>query len=324
MAYEKKKIYVGRKGDGIKMNKPLISYVVTAYNIEKYVKESVNCAFAQTYSPLEIVLSDDCSTDHTFDIMKRMAEEYKGPHKIILNRNEKNLGIAKHMNRAYLELASGEIIIAAHGDDISRPERTEKSFLYFNEHPEVTALSFSIDAINEEGKILKEHSANVDEVHTYTFEKGGNIPAPSRAFYKKVLTIFGPLNDDCPTEDELISFRALMLGENAFLPEHMVQYRKHSGSSSNPENFAKFPLEKILKQQDDDMKKGIEQGLLTEEDRVKKYAALEKLTEIRKRYRVYFAKRKVIDLLRLICYHNVSLKMKLHYIREHVEYIRRK
>lgn len=306
------------------MNKPLVSYVVTTYNIEKYVEESVRCAFEQTYSPLEIVLSDDCSTDSTFEIMERMAKEYTGPHKIVLNRNKKNLGITKHMNKAYLELATGEIIVAAHGDDLSRLDRTEKSVEYLANHPEVTAVSFSIDAISEEGKILREHSAIVDKIHIYTFESGGNIPAPSRAFYKRVLTTFGPLNDDCPTEDELISFRALMLGENAFLPEHMVQYRKHSGSNSNPENFAKFPLEKILKQQDDDMKKGIELGLITEEDRQEKYEILEKMTEIRKRYRVYFAKRKIIDLIKLVCYHDVTLKMKLHYIREHVEYIGRK
>lgn len=53
------------------MEKPLISYVVTAYNIERFVREAVECAFAQTYSPLEIVLSDDCSSDRTFEIMKK-------------------------------------------------------------------------------------------------------------------------------------------------------------------------------------------------------------------------------------------------------------
>lgn len=259
------------------MDKPLISYVVTAYNIEKYIEESIECAFAQTYSPLEIVLLDDCSTDNTFEIMRQMAGKYTGPHKVVLNRKEENLGITRHMNKAYMELAKGEIIIAAHGDDISRPERTEESFRYLSEHPEVTALPFSVDAIDEKGVALIEHSATVNEMHSYTFEKGGgNIPAPSRAFYKSVLTVFGPLNDDCPTEDEVISFRSLMLGKNVFLPKHMVKYRKHSGSSSNPEKFSRFPLEKILKQQDNDMKKGIELGLITEEQRKDTYAILKK------------------------------------------------
>lgn len=305
------------------MEKPLISYVVTTYNIEKYVEESVNCAFSQTYSPLEIVLSDDCSTDQTYEIMKCMVEKYNGPHKIVLNRNKINLGIAKHMNKAYMELASGEIIIAAHGDDISKPERTEKSYQYLYKHPDVTAISFSIDAINENGEFIKGHSAIVDDVHTYTFDSGGNIPAPSRAFYKNIFTVFGPLNSDCPTEDELISFRSLMLGKNAFLPEHMVKYRKHVGSSSNPENFEKFPLDKILKQQNDDMKKAVMLGLITEKQRIEKYKKLKDLEDIRRKYRTYFKSRKLIDLLKLIFFHKVRFKLKVSYILEHMEYKKR-
>ena len=304
--------------------RPLISYVVTTYNIEKFVEQSVQCAFAQTYTPLEIVLSDDASTDNTFEIMKKMASEYDGPHKIVLNRNEKNLGITKHMNKAYLELATGEIIVAAHGDDISEPNRTEKSYAYLSEHPNTTAVSFSIEAINENGEMLKQHSAIVEKIHMYDFQRGGNIPAPSRCFYKKVMEVFGPLNDDCPTEDELISFRALLMGENAFLPEKMVKYRKHTGSSSNPENFAKFPLEKILKQQDDDMKKAVEMGLITEKIRLDTYQHLERLMLIRKKYRVYFAGRRFSDLMNLVMYRKVSFRMKLHYLKEHWEYCRSK
>ncbi|GLG91687.1 glycosyltransferase [Sellimonas catena] len=304
------------------MDRPLISYVVTTYNIEKYVEESVKCAFAQTYSPLEIILSDDCSTDGTFEIMKKMVEEYDGPHKIILNRNGTNFGITKHMNRAYLELANGKIIIAAHGDDISMPERTEKSYEYLMRYPEVTALSFSIDAFSDDGRILQEHSAVVKDVHEYNFYDGGNIPAPSRAFYKKVMEIFGPLNDDCPTEDELISFRSLLLGKNMFFPDHMVRYRKHSNSSSNPENFAKFPLDKILKQQNDDMIKAVRLGLITEEDRLKKYESLSRLTAIRTRYRRYFVSRRLGDLMGLVLFPEIGLKMKLHYIKQHIEWMK--
>lgn len=304
------------------MDKPLISYVVTTYNIEKFVEESVKCAFAQTYSPLEIVLSDDCSTDRTYDIMRQLAEEYTGPHRIVLNRNEENLGITRHMNKAYLELASGEIIIAAHGDDISEPGRTELSYRYLIENPDVTALSFSVDAIDENGKIVKQHSSTVDYVHRYSFTSGGNIPAPSRAFYKRVMTEFGPLNDDCPTEDELISFRSLMLGDNAFFPEHMVKYRKHKGSSSNPENFAKFPLEFILKQQNDDMQKAIDKGWLTEEQRKTMYERLYKNMLIRKRYRIYFANRKLKSLFSLLVCPYLTNRRRVSYIREHFEYLR--
>ena len=305
----------------MKMDRPLISYVVTTYNIENYVEEAVKCAFAQTYSPLEIILSDDCSTDRTYEIIESLAREYNGPHKIVLNRNENNLGITRHMNKAYLELATGEIIIAAHGDDISKPERTQLSYDFLSTNPDFTAVSFSIEAVDSNNNVLNAHSAIVDEAHTYDFNTGGNIPAPSRAFYKNVMTIFGPLNDDCPTEDELISFRALLLGKNAFLPQCMVKYRKHEGSSSNPENFSKFPLEKILKQQNDDMRRAVDLGLISEEIRLSTYKTLERNMLIRRKYRTYYADRSWANLFRLVLYRKVSIKKKIHYFLEHMRYL---
>lgn len=305
---------------------PLISYVVTAYNIENFIEESVKCAFAQTYSPLEIVLSDDCSTDKTFEIMQRMAAEYEGPHKIVLNRNEENLGITRHMNKAYLELATGEIIVAAHGDDISAPERTQKSWNFLSSHPDFTACSFNINAINENSDFLKEHSTIINNLITYEFntKSTANIPAPSRAFYKRVMERFGPLNDDCPTEDELISFRSLLLGKNAFLPDIMVKYRKHTGSNSNPENFARFPLEMILKQQDDDMAKAVSMGLISENQRLELYKQLEKNMYIRKKYRVYFANRTIYSLLKLVAHKGLTFRRRLSYIKEHFIYLKSK
>src|SRR2546430_17373747 len=97
------------------VHKPILTFVVAAFEQEDYVAEAVEAAFRQTYSPLEIILSDDCSSDQTFEVMQRLAREYKGPHKVVLNRNERNLGLVGHVNRA-VELAAGEIIVGSAGD----------------------------------------------------------------------------------------------------------------------------------------------------------------------------------------------------------------
>ena len=301
---------------------PLISYVVTTYNIEKFVQESVECAFAQTYTPLEIVLSDDCSSDRTFEIMQKMARGYKGQHKIVLNRNSSNLGITRHMNKAYMELAAGRIIVAAHGDDISLPERTQKSYEYLVTHPDITAVSFSIDIIDESGNALPSPDVMVDKIHIYDFNSLGSIPAPSRCFYKKVMDEFGPLKENCPTEDEIISFRSLIQGKNALLPDKMVKYRKHCGSSSNPENFSKFPLDLILSQQDADMMLAVNNGWITDMQRSNTYAVLKSNMLKRRAYRVYFTSRKIKDLTKLIAFPEISLRTRLHYIKEHFKYIK--
>lgn len=301
--------------------RPLISYVVTAYNIERFIEESIQCAFNQTYSPLEIILSDDFSEDHTYKIMEKMASAYKGPHTVILNRNSENLGITAHMNKAYMKMAHGELIVAAHGDDLSLPERTEKSWEFLSQHKGFTAVSFSMDAIDEQGRPLRQHSAIVDRPHYYDFQSGGNIPAPSRCFYKSVMEKFGPINQECPTEDEIISFRSLLMGKNAFLPEHMVLYRKHSGSSSNPENFDRFPLDKILNQQNTDMKKAVDFGMITEQQRQEKLTNLERKKRIRGKYRIYYTSRSIPNLWKLIIFKDVNRKQKISYVKEHIRWI---
>ncbi len=113
--------------------RPLLTFAIFAYNQESLVQEAVEAAFAQTYSPLEIILSDDFSQDRTFNIMKAVAAGYHGPHKIVLNRNPSNLGPATHVNRI-VKLAQGELIVAASGDDVSLPDRTARIFEAWGVH----------------------------------------------------------------------------------------------------------------------------------------------------------------------------------------------
>src|SRR2546428_12446679 len=106
------------------MDKPLISFLIASYNQEAFIREAVESAFAQSYSPLEIIISDDCSNDRTFEIAQKMAAAYQGPHSVRLNRNATNFGIGGHANRV-MELCRGELLAAAAGDDVSMPPRAE-------------------------------------------------------------------------------------------------------------------------------------------------------------------------------------------------------
>ncbi len=67
--------------------RPLVTFYVITYNQARFVREAVESALAQTYSPIEILLSDDCSTDGTFEIIQETVKGYSGPHTVILNRN---------------------------------------------------------------------------------------------------------------------------------------------------------------------------------------------------------------------------------------------
>ena len=62
---------------------PLVTFALFAYNQEKYIREAIEGAFSQTYEPLEIILSDDCSRDDTHRIMCEMAAGYRGHHRVL-------------------------------------------------------------------------------------------------------------------------------------------------------------------------------------------------------------------------------------------------
>ena len=141
---------------------PLVSFCILTYNQEKFIEDAIKGALSQEYDNLEIIISDDGSTDRTYDIAKNLIDNYKGPHKVILNRNNPNLGIREHCNKLLYELAKGEYILLAAGDDISAPERTKEYVNLFEKFPQVTSISCKslevdgeLQAINE--KIGRAH-----------------------------------------------------------------------------------------------------------------------------------------------------------------------
>ena len=131
---------------------PLATLVVLFYKHEQFVEDTVAGALSQTYPNLEIIFSDDNSPDGTFEVLEKAVRDYHGPHRIILNRNEKNLGLVPHVNKLLFELSHGEFIFLNGGDDISLPERVALGVEYFQSDPSVTAVSGSYITIDKDGK----------------------------------------------------------------------------------------------------------------------------------------------------------------------------
>lgn len=72
---------------------PSISIILTGHNQEHCIRDAIRSVFGQDYEgPVEIILSDDGSSDGTFAVMQEMTAQYRGPYRVILNRNETPLG----------------------------------------------------------------------------------------------------------------------------------------------------------------------------------------------------------------------------------------
>ena len=213
---------------------PLVTFFISAFNQERFIREAVEGAFAQTYSPLEIILSDDCSSDSTFEIMRAMKKEYRGPHSIILNRNDQNLGIGAHVNRI-MELAHGTFIVGAAGDDVSLPQRTARiaEFLLGEGQDVVSVFSGGV-MMDVSGIELGSLNATFETWmrEPARFVRAGlhGVKGASHAWRREVFDRFGPLNSCIVHEDTVIPFRALLLGRIASIPDTLVRCRVHDGS----------------------------------------------------------------------------------------------
>jgi glycosyltransferase involved in cell wall biosynthesis len=113
---------------------PRLTIVMPAYNCRLYISESINSLLSQSFSDFELIVIDDSSTDGTGDELLKYADP-----RIRVFRNEKNLGVARSLNRG-LSLAHGEYIIRMDADDISVPGRLSMQIEYMDSHKEIGIL----------------------------------------------------------------------------------------------------------------------------------------------------------------------------------------
>lgn len=128
------------------MVKGLISVLMGIYNCEDTLPRAIDSLLAQTYSNWELILCDDRSTDHTYDIAKQYLQQH--PEKIKLIQNEKNSKLAFSLNHC-LEFAEGEFSARMDGDDYIAPDRFEKQVAYLQEHPEMQLCGTWMQAFDD-------------------------------------------------------------------------------------------------------------------------------------------------------------------------------
>lgn len=218
------------------LGSPLVTFALFAYNQEKYIREAVKGAFSQTYEPLEIILSDDCSTDRTFEIMQEMAVGYVGTHQIICNKNKSNLGLIKHIN-SINAMASGEIIIIAAGDDISLPSRTSEHLkAYAQNNEKIKYIHTPVMRIDESGHDLGIWYPPILETSGLPGDISlcsSTVIGASQSWTSAIHRTFGPIVYKNAFEDLVISFRAALLGGIHFIDNPLVKYRFGVGLSTS-------------------------------------------------------------------------------------------
>lgn len=209
--------------------------VVFCYNQSRFIRDAVSGALAQTYSPLQIIFSDDGSTDDSFLIIERLTGDYSGPHRLTLNRNLENLGIGGHVN-SVMALATGEIIVGSAGDDICDPERVAATVEAFRRAgPAAYSVWSSCRYIDEAGRPVQRRFPRPGGSHDdlAIVRNRYRVLGATHAWRRDVFDLFGRLLPDVMFEDNAISFRSHLLGSIAFIDRPLVSYRAHASNITN-------------------------------------------------------------------------------------------
>ncbi len=111
----------------MKHNERLISVILPTYNSAKFIKYSVNSVLAQSYSNIELIIVDDCSTDNTLKIVKNYKKKDKRIRYIRTNKNSKTAGYPRNLGIKY---AKGDFIAFIDVDDYWYPNKLKYQLRY--------------------------------------------------------------------------------------------------------------------------------------------------------------------------------------------------
>jgi glycosyltransferase involved in cell wall biosynthesis len=133
--------------------KPLVSVLVYNYNYGRYLKECLESIASQTYTNIEIIFSDNASTDDSWDIAQQFVNE--NPGLMTMTRNRTNLGVDANFRNCFLNLR-GKYFVNMCSDDVLEPTFIQKCVQTLENNSELGFVMVHRDIIDAEGNKAEE------------------------------------------------------------------------------------------------------------------------------------------------------------------------
>ena len=137
----------------------MISVILSTHNDENTISDAINSILNQSYTDLELIIINDCSTDKTKEVIKSFDDR-----RLIYLENKTNIGRSRSRNKA-IKMAKGDFIAIMDGDDISAPNRLDVQFKYLIKNPDVDLVACNVIYFYENtvlgSSLLKQHKSNI-------------------------------------------------------------------------------------------------------------------------------------------------------------------
>ena len=224
------------------MFNPLVTVCVITYNSEKYVFDTLESISSQSYQNIELIVSDDCSSDGTVELVDAWLEKNKSRFvSVQLITAQKNTGVTGNCNRAY-KAAHGVYVKDIGGDDMLLPEYIERCISYFSEHLDCSALFTDMRLyVEEKNKFVnskvdkKLYDLSAEQQYFAMQQRDYQIPTPAVIYKTATIKQLGYFDERFPMwEDGPMYFKLTKHGiKLEFLDFIGVTYRVRENSLSN-------------------------------------------------------------------------------------------
>ena len=229
---------------------PLVSIALASYNGEKFIRQQLDSILKQTYEDIEVIVSDDGSTDATISIL----DEYsKGDKRISYSKNPAPRGFKKNFERAIL-LCKGEIIFLCDQDDVWSENKIEEHLKVYKDK-KINWVYNTVRLIDNAGKDI---GLLTDRIPDYYFKRslfvnsgGGCILGCATSYRAECIKNIWPIDDIAPSHDSWIQM-AIYPAQSFHVNMILQDYRQHE------DNIFGVFKKPVITDRDEDIRRNIQ------------------------------------------------------------------
>lgn len=213
------------------------AFLIIARNKAKWVKMAAESLLAQTHSPLEIVFSDQGSTDGTREILEACARSYNGPNKVRLidcpHQEAKGMvGCNTHLDWAHSQI-DADVIMMMSADDRAHPSRAARTMEVYEEHKPDMVLTKQA-YLNDDGT-ERGHSLGPDETRWCVVQDCFDLlvgGSSSQSYTKEFVEAVGPLSTQVCGQDVVMPLLATLRKGAYYICEPLHDFFEHADAAN--------------------------------------------------------------------------------------------
>lgn len=217
-----------------------VSVAMATYNGGRFVAEQLQSILDQTLPPLEVVVSDDGSTDDTLDVIRRVAAAHPGPTVVRILDDAGHLGVSGNFARA-VEATTGEYIALSDQDDRWHPDRLSRTVELLDANPDVLLLHGDADLVDADGmhlgstlltslRLSDAERALIDAGRGFAAYIRRNLATGATVTFRRSLLASALPFPAAWVHDEWLAAIAAAVGSTALDPRPLIDYRQHGAN----------------------------------------------------------------------------------------------